>query len=175
LERNLPMFAEVARQVPDRFEFAISPNLHLAEVRALWNRLAPGRDDLFTQGDVYGVLGRARAALVCSGTATLEAALMRCPHVVVYRVTKAMAREAKIIRFKRPKFIALPNIVLDREVVPELAGLDIATDDILADLKPLLADGPEREAQLRGFEEIDRILDGDDAITKTARLIVEKT
>ncbi|HVT12237.1 MAG TPA: hypothetical protein VHE55_08215 [Fimbriimonadaceae bacterium] len=173
LDRNLPMFAEVARSLTERFEFAISPNLDLGEVRALWNRLAPGRDDLFTQGDVYGVLGRARAALVCSGTATLEAALMRCAHVVVYRVTKAMAREAKLIGFKMPKFISLPNIVLDRESVPELVGLDISTADILACLQPLLADSPEREAQLRDFDEIDRVLGGDDAITETARLLVE--
>lgn len=173
LSRNLPMFAALARDLPGKFEFAVAPNLPLDIVKGMWSRLAPGRDDVFTQGDVYGVLGRARAAIVCSGTATLEAALMRCPHVVVYRVTKAMAREAKIIGFKMPKFISLPNIVLDRKVVPELVGVDIDNAAILGEVIPLIGDGDAREAQIRGFEEIDQVLGPDDAITQAARLIID--
>lgn len=154
-------------------EFAVAPNLDVADLKARWNEVAPGRKDIFTQGDVYGVLGRARAGIICSGTATLEAALMGCPHVVIYRVTKAMAREAKLIRFKLPKFIALPNIVLDRQVVPEFVGLDIDPGAVRAVLDPLLLDGPERDAQLAAFQEIAQILGPEDAITKTAQLIGE--
>lgn len=173
LSRNLPMFAALAKDLPGKLEFAVAPNLPIDFVKTMWSQLAPGRDDVFTQSDVYGVLGRCRAAIVCSGTATLEAALMRCPHVVVYRVTKAMAREAKIIRFKMPKFISLPNIVLDRKVVPELVGVDIDNPDILAEIIPLLGDGEAREAQMRSFEEIDQVLGPNDAITQAARLIVD--
>ncbi len=174
LARHLPMVADLleAWDIGDaKLEFAVAPNLDLDGFRATWTRLAPGRSDLFTQGDVYGVLARGRAAIVCSGTATLEAALMRCPHVVVYRITRAMAIEGRIIGFKRPKYIALPNIVLDRMLVPELAGLEVDPSQIRAALEPLLSEGSERDAQLRGFEEIDQILGPDDAITKTADLI----
>jgi lipid-A-disaccharide synthase len=195
IERNLPMIADVATSQPgtrksgfsggamrdtpaqagfeNRLEFAVSPNLDLEHFRGTWERLAPGRADLFTQNDTYGVLGRADAAIVCSGTATLEAALMRCPHVVVYRVTEAMAREAKLIGFKMPKFISLPNIVLDRELVPELVGLEIHPSVIRAKLEPLLEPGAERQAQLQGFQEIEEILGPTDAITRTAELARE--
>lgn len=196
IERNLPLIADVVNSHPqsrksgfkhgvmhdsitpaqgsllNRLEFAVAPNLDVQVFRRHWQALAPGRDDLFTQNDVYGVLGRADAAMVCSGTATLEAALMRCPHVVVYRVTEAMAREAKLIGFKMPKFISLPNIVLDRKLVPELVGLDIHPSVVRAELEPLLVAGPERQAQLLGFQEIESILGPDDAITRTAELVM---
>jgi lipid-A-disaccharide synthase len=199
LERNLPMIAEVicgrkgdwkggfqAGAMYDRLtpetapldvtlEFAVAPNLDLSAVKASWAKVAPGRLDTFTQGDVYGVLGRSQAAIVCSGTATLEAALMRCPMVVVYRITKAMMREAKLIGFKMPKFVALPNIVLDRPLVPELVHLEIDPSAINALLSPLLVPGLEREAQLAGFVEIDGVLGSDDAITKTAELIASSS
>jgi lipid-A-disaccharide synthase len=180
LDRNLPMIAEVVG-VPEagiprlsgmRIEFAVAPTLDLAAFRERWNKLAPGRDDLFTSGDVYGVLSRARAAIVCSGTATLESALMRCPLVVVYRVTKAMVREAKIVRFRMPTFISLPNIVLDRKLVPELVGVEIAPQVIRDQLDLIWSDGADRASQIEGFEEIDAILGPDDAVTRTAELIV---
>jgi lipid-A-disaccharide synthase len=197
LERNLPMIADFAKSSPggwksahsggamrdtitpaqsaieNRLEFAVSPNIDLEHFRSTWESLAPGRADVFTQNDTYGVLGRADAAIVCSGTATLEAALMRCPHVVVYRVTPAMAREAKLIGFKMPKYISLPNIVLDRELVPELVGLEIHPSSIRAKLEPLLKPGIERQAQIKGFQEIEEILGPPTAISMTANLVRE--
>lgn len=167
LEHNLPMIAQAVR--PEwRLEFAIAPNLDPRAVEAHWRHLAPDRNDAFTAGQVYAVLRRARAAIVCSGTATLEAALMGTPMVVVYRVTKAMVREAKLVRFTMPEHISLPNIVLQRTLVPELVDVEIAPETVRAALDPLLADSPERRAQLEGFGEIDQILGPDDAITRTA-------
>ena len=165
------MLAAAIPAITQQIEFAVAPNVSISEIQATWERLTPGRNDLFTQGDVYGVLSRAKAAIVCSGTATLESALMRCPHVVVYRVTKAMAREAKIIGFKMPKFISLPNIVLDRGIVPELVGMEIEVSRITSEIEPLLVEGAARDTQLVGFDEIDQLLGPDDAITQTASLI----
>jgi lipid-A-disaccharide synthase len=171
--RNLPLIAGIMRgtgkPLDAVLEFAVAPNLDVNEITRRWNDVAPGRSDIFTQGDVYGVLGRCRAGIVCSGTATLEAALMGCPHVVVYQVTKAMAREAKLIGFKMPKFIALPNIVLDRSVVPEYVGLEIGAVAVRRDLDALIADG---SAQVAAFEEISAMLEPADAITRTAELVV---
>lgn len=195
LERNLPLIAEcIAGKSGDwqgkfenailteniskarepltrRIEFAIAPNVDAGEIRSRWNELAPGRDDIFTSGDTYGVLARARAAIVCSGTATLEAAYIRCPLVVVYRITNAMAREAKLIRFKPPKYLSLPNVILDRKVVPEMAGLEIDPSAIRSELDALLADSPQRAGQLAAFEEVERSLGKGDAITATVDLI----
>ena len=170
IEENLPI---VAAALPSdrRAEFALAPTVDADAFRDRWAALAPERrEDLFTPSDTAGVLSRARAAIVCSGTATLEAALCRCPMVVVYRVSRAMEIEAKLIGFKRPKFIALPNILLDRPVVPELVQEEASPEAVRRHLGELLEDGVARRAQLDDFAELDRILGPEDAITRAAQL-----
>lgn len=172
IERNLPLIAKVMASVPNPSEFALSPSTPVDAVQARWQTLTGRTGDRFTVGDVYGVLERAAAGVVCSGTATLEAALMGCPMVVVYQVTKAMAVETKLIGFKKPEFIALPNIALQRQVVPEWAHVEIDPMEVRAGLLPLLADSPEREAQLAAFAEIRTLLSGGDAVREAAKLIL---
>jgi lipid-A-disaccharide synthase len=192
LEMNLPVIAQAmgprsdnrghsdtgAAQSPKgrldvQLEFALAPSVDLEAFRQEWRRLAPNRNDLFTVGDTYGVLSRAKAGIICSGTATLEAALCRCPMVVLYKLSPAMVREAKLIRMKRPKFISLPNILMDREIVPEIAGEDVRPEHVRAELDSLLFGEQVRAKQLRDFEELDRILGPSDAITKTAELALK--
>jgi lipid A disaccharide synthetase len=82
-----------------------------------------------------------------------------------------MRREAKLLRLKRPKFISLPNILLEREIVPELAEMEgIRPEQVRAWLDRLLYDAGTREKQLEDFEELDTLLGPDDAITQTAIL-----
>jgi lipid-A-disaccharide synthase len=170
---NVPIIAEAAQGLDAQVEFALAPTVDVDDFRRQWNRLAPGRDDAFTVGDTYSVLRRARAAIVCSGTATLEAALCRCPMVVMYQLSPGMAREAKLVMRQAPKFISLPNILMDREVVPELVGVDrIDPATLRAWLDRLLVEGVERHRQLDDFEELDQILGPSDAITKTAELAI---
>lgn len=184
LERNLPLIAaalearplepssggEGMRPIQTKVEFAVAPSVDLEGLRTSWAHLAPAREDLFTRNDVYGVLRRARAAIVCSGTATLEAALLRCPMVVIYQVSKTMVAEAKVIGFKQPEHIALPNICLQRRLVTELVGEKINPLEVNAEVESLLNEGALRERQMKGFEELDRILGDDDAISHTADL-----
>ena len=92
--------------------------------------------------------------------------------VVMYRVSKAVVMEAKLIGFKRPKFIALPNILLDRMFVPEFVQ-DEATPKTIASALRELESGARREAQLLAFEELNQILGPNDAITETARWILD--
>ena len=84
-----------------------------------------------------------------------------------------MVIEAKLVGFKRPKFIALPNILLDRMIVPEFVQDEATPKTISAALKELES-GARREAQLLAFEELNHILGPDDAITETARWILDK-
>ena len=183
IQENLPVIAKAltpglkwdssdgpARASEATIEFAVASSLKSDDLRARWQTLAPRRTgDIFTQGNTYGVLHRARAAIVCSGTATLEAALCRCPMVVMYRFGKMTEVEIRL-RGVKPKFISLPNILLDREVVPELIQQDATPERLLGELESLLEDGPKRAAQLEAFEEIDAMLGPDNAITKTAEL-----
>lgn len=174
ISENLPLIASVLRDselasIPAHF--ALATSVDVDEFRARWRSLAPERtEDAFVQGDTYRVLRQGRAAIVCSGTATLEAALARCPSVVVYRVSRATEIEAKILRFKRPRFIALPNILLDRPVVPEYVQDEATPEVVRQALSEIWTEGGARQAQLDAFEELDTLLGPDDAITKTAEL-----
>ena len=170
IDNNLPV---IAQAVNSDVEFALAPSVDLETFRAQWEKLNSSVKATFTVGDTAGVLRRARAAIVCSGTATLEAALCGTPMVVMYRASKAMELEAKIIRFKRPKFIALPNIVLDRPVVEELIQESATPDALRSELEKISQDGPDREAQLASFSELETLLGHDDAISQTAQLALQ--
>lgn len=113
---------------------------------------------------------QSRAAVVCSGTATLEAAMCHCPCVVVYRGSQLMQWEARI---RRPKvrWISLPNILLERPALPELILWDATASAIRSALEPLLGDTKERAAQLASFTELEGVLGPDDAIDESISVI----
>lgn len=173
IELNLPVIAAALAQINRpglTCEFAVAPSVRPGSLAKAWKKLAPHRlDDIFTSGDNYGVLSRARAAVVCSGTATLEAALCHCPMVVVYRVSSGMAMQAKLTGFDLP-FISLPNILLDRYAVPELVHKEATPAALATLLVDVMQEGQERRQQLAAFDEIDELTGADDAITKTAQL-----
>ncbi|HSI72197.1 MAG TPA: hypothetical protein VK934_03400 [Fimbriimonas sp.] len=169
IEENLPLIA-AAVSSKQELEFALAPSVNLAHFQRDWEKLTGRTQDLFTVANSASVLRRASAAIVCSGTATLEAALCRCPMVVVYKLSKGMQMEVRLLRIKRPKFVALPNILLDRAVVPELIQEDATPESVREALATLLSDTPEREQQLSDFEELDQVLGPVDSISQTARL-----
>ncbi|SHN34433.1 lipid-A-disaccharide synthase [Cyclobacterium lianum] len=117
----------------------------------------------------YDVLHHARAAVVTSGTATLETALFKVPQVVVYRtsgISYAIARS-----LIRVPFISLVNLIAGKEVVEELIqdGYNAAT--VRACLEKLLADGADRQEILNGYEEVSAKIGRKKASQETARLI----
>jgi lipid-A-disaccharide synthase len=173
IQEILPAMAQALRGHPQRAELAIASSLDPEDVRRRWETHSGRTGDLFTVSDTYGVLARARAALVCSGTATLEAALARTPMVVAYRVGKAALVEARLIGFKVPKYIALPNILLDEPVVPELIQDAASPEAIRTALEAILEDREPRAHQLDAFTRIDALLGPDDAITRTAQLAMQ--
>lgn len=176
IELNLPIIAAALAQLNQAglvAEFAVAPSVNAIALAKAWRKVAPHRaDDLFTEGDNYGVLRRARAAIICSGTATLEAALNGCPMVVIYRVSRGVALQAQVTGFK-PAFISLPNIILDRHAVPELVQSAATPAAVATMLYDVMQEGQERRAQLAAFEEIDELTGADDAVTQTARLALE--
>lgn len=176
IDLHLPLIANALAQLNQPglvAEFAVAPNVNAASLAKAWKKLAPHRnDDLFTVGDNYGVLKRARAAVVCSGTATLEAAFCQCPMVVVYRVSAGMALQATVTGFN-PTFIALPNILLDRHAVPELVHKAATPAALATVLFEVMQEGKTRRDQLAAFGEIDTLTGPSDAITQTAKLAVQ--
>jgi lipid-A-disaccharide synthase len=103
-------------------------------------------------------LSLSRAGIVASGTATVEAAIMGTPFVMVYRVsplTYALGRS----RVKVPHF-AMVNLIAEREIVPELIQQDFTAEKVLAKLRRIIDDGPAREAMVAGLSEVKARLRG---------------
>jgi lipid-A-disaccharide synthase len=169
---NLAAIAKAAKALPAgaTIEIALAPNVKRPVAIDIWQRNYKGSSNaIFTERDTIGALRRARAAVVCSGTATLEAALCRCPMVVIYKVSKLAEMEARILRI-RPTYISLPNIILNRKVVPELIQHAAKPSAIAGLMLSIAADGNERESQLQGYDEIYNALGPSDAISRTASL-----
>ena len=170
---NLPVMASaceyLARRVPDvQFEVAPAATVRSDAIRKAWE--AKTRLPLkFAESGPLELLARARAAVVCSGSATLEAAVCRCPIVVMYRGDWLMHLEWRIRR-PRFEFIALPSIVLGRKLCPELLQADATPERIAQECSALLQDGPTRQAQLDGFEEVIARLGPPGATERTADL-----
>ncbi len=104
------------------------------------------------EGRTYELLSHAAAALVTSGTATLETALFRVPQVVCYYMRCGKVVSAIRPYFLKVPFISLVNLVVGREVVPELVADGMSVANLRAQLLPLLPGGVERERMLQGYE-----------------------
>ena len=124
-------------------------------------------------GQTYDLLSKATAALVTSGTATLETALFRVPQVVCYFIQfRQLASLARKLVLKIP-YISLVNLVAGREVVPELVAEQMNVKACRRHLQSILPGGEAREAQLRGYEEMARRLGQPGAPQNAARLMVQ--
>lgn len=144
---------------------------------------APGLEDEFyssltqlpvVRNSTYALLRHAEAALVTSGTATLEAALAGVPQVVCYRSNGSKITHDIMKRVLSIGHVSLPNIISGREIVPEML-LHRCTPELVAEqLTPLLRTGSdERGAQLQGYREMRDILGSQDAAATAARIIVD--
>jgi lipid-A-disaccharide synthase len=119
----------------------------------------------------YDVLEIATAALVTSGTATLETALLKVPEVVCYKGSFISYQIAK--RVVNLDYISLVNLIMEREVVKELIQQELNTNNLKRELNKIL-DGEHRKKMFSDYYELEKILGGAGASEKTARLIFEK-
>jgi lipid-A-disaccharide synthase len=102
------------------------------------------------EGETYNALGAANAAIVSSGTATVEAALLNVPMVVIYRVSPLTAALAKPL-VRTPHF-AMVNLIAEKRIVPELVQSEFTPERVAHETLQLLQEPPAREAQRRGVE-----------------------
>jgi lipid-A-disaccharide synthase len=104
----------------------------------------------------YELLRISEAAMVKSGTSTLEAALMGTPQVVCYSGDAISFEIAK--RLVKLKFISLVNLIMDREVVKELLQDQLTPENIISELKKILVGGSERERMISAYMELSDLL-----------------
>ena len=121
------------------------------------------------KGQTYDVLKTASAAVVTSGTATLETALLGVPQVVVYKTSTLTYLAAKLV-LKIP-FISLVNLLLGRKVVTELIQGEYNSANVVAELETLLTDEQTKKRISEGYSEIHKILGNQSAAKNAAKII----
>ena len=124
----------------------------------------------FVSNKTYDLLRCSKAALVTSGTATLETALLKIPEVVCYRGSTISYEIAKRL-VKHIKYISLVNLIMDKEVVKELIQRDLNTQNLTTELQ-LILQGKKRETILEEYEVLRSKLGGVGASDKAAEIIV---
>ena len=125
-------------------------------------------DVRITQGDVYDAVGLADVAVVASGTATLEAALLDVPMVIVYRMSPLSYRIGKI--FIHVNYIGLVNLIAERAVVPELIQGEATAERMADEVYGILADRFSVDEIRKGFREVRERLGEEGASLRAARL-----
>jgi len=111
-----------------------------------------GRHNIPLVPEALPALHHSRAAIVASGTATVEAALMGTPFVMVYRVSPVTYALGKP-RIKVPNY-AMVNLIAGEEVVPELVQHKFTADNVVAELGKILPDGPARQKMIQGLSSV---------------------
>jgi lipid-A-disaccharide synthase len=158
---HLPEMLSAARQLAEcqpatSFELIVplAPTLNAAQRTEVASLAAShGRNlAIHLVEDARAALHHARASVVASGTATVEAALIGNPFVVVYRVSPATYAIAK--RVVKVPHVAMANLIAGRRVVPELIQHDFTAANIVQHLGPLLPDGSPRQSMMEGLRSI---------------------
>lgn len=119
----------------------------------------------------YDILSIAEAALVTSGTATLETALLNIPEVVCYRTSGFSYFVAKSLI--RVPFISLVNLILEREVVRELIQSELNTQDLVKELGAIVEGGEKRPTLLDDYAKLQKLVGGSGASQRAGRLMVD--
>lgn len=167
LKRIIPMMADVAQREPNRL-FAVAAVNNLD--RSLYKEISDLSNVTLIFEDTYNLLLHSSAAIVTSGTATLETALFRVPQVVVYKAGTISYWIAKLL-VKVP-FISLVNLIAGKQVVKELIQSEANAEKVTKELNMILGDKGYRDNMLEGYNQVIKTLDTGSASENTARLMV---
>ncbi len=167
LKYIIPVMAAVVRMNP-AFHFAVATVSNLD--RSLYTPFEGFSNVSFVEEATYDLLTYATAAIVTSGTATLETTLFNVPQVVVYKTSTLNYFIAK--RVIQVPFISLVNLIADREVVKEMIQEECTPEKVSAELGLLASESERRRFVLEGNKEVYKILDVGSASANAGRLMV---
>lgn len=170
IRNNLPIMIEAAKRFPD-FQFAVAAAPAVPE--KFYREVAqdPGLQVVF--GATPTLLKYSVAALVTSGTATLETALIGTPQVVCYRANGLKISYKIMEKLLKVKYVALPNLIVNNSIVPEMLVHNCTVERVARELSPLLQHSPKREWQINGYRNMRRRLGNSVASDYIADLIVD--
>ena len=169
IRMKLPIMLSVVNRFP-HYEFAVA--MAPSQPESLYRELAGSIPVALVAGQTYELLRQSRAALVTSGTATLETALFGVPQIVCYKGHPASYWLAK--KLIKVKYISLVNLILDRSVVPELIQEDLNTEKLTEGLKALLPEESAARRQMQqDYAELWTLLGSRHASESAAKLITD--
>ena len=171
IKDNLPVMLRATDHLADRFQLVVAgaPSVpHDYYLQFFGNRKVE-----IVYDQTYPLLMNAHAALVTSGTATLETALFDVPQVVCYATP--LPRLISVLRriLLKVKYVSLVNLIADREVVKELVAADYSEENVRREIDAIIADGPQRNAMKEGYAEVWQRLGKESAPDNAARQIVK--
>ena len=170
IKDNLPAMLEAASRFADRYQLVVAGAPSIPH--EYYDKSIAGHDVSVVYNQTYPLLAHSTAALVTSGTATLETALFGVPQVVCYETPLP-----KFVAFLRRhllkvKYISLVNLIADREVVTELVADTFSVENIANELGKLLPGSPARAAMLDGYAEVKRRLGKKNAPDNAAEIML---
>lgn len=168
VESILPDMLRAVKHFPNH-QFVVAAVSNLP--RDLYDRLLGDLRLPLVTDAAYDLLAHAQAALVTSGTATLETALLNVPQVVCYRTSFLTYEVAK--RLMKVPYISLVNLVAGREVVSELIQGDLNEKRLVSELEKVTIDTESRARQLESYVEIRRMLGEEGASERAGELMVK--
>lgn len=169
IRENLPLMAALAQKFPEH-QFVVTGVKWLD--RALYEQYTAGSGIRYVCDQTYETLAAAEAAVVTSGTATLETALLGIPEVVVYRTVWWQVWLRPYV-LKVP-WVSLVNLNLGREAVTEIIQSGLSTERAEKELRAIVGGGSKREKMFADFSELRAIIGGPGASERFAARMVEE-
>lgn len=172
---NLPTMIRACEKVGDvNVVIAGAPSVDVDLYRKVLADSGGKSDYPVIFGKTFELVHHSKAALVTSGTATLETAVIGTPQVVCYRMNGSALIYNLYKHILKVKYVSLPNLIVDAPVVKELLLHHCNVENVSAGLKLLLADTPQRAAMLSGYAEMARRLGNKDCTAEAARKMILK-
>lgn len=170
IRNNLPLMIAAAKRFPE-FQYVVGAAPAVGE--KFYREVAQDSGLKVTFGSTHTLLKYSQAAVVTSGTATLETALIGTPQVVVYRANGVKLSYRIMEKLLKVKYVSLPNLIVGNSVVPELLVHNCTVESITRELSPILQPSPRREWQIAGYRTMQRKLGNSVASEYVAELIAD--
>ncbi len=170
IRNNLPLMIAAAKRFPE-FQYVVGAAPAVGE--KFYREVAQDPGLKVTFGSTHTLLKYSQAAVVTSGTATLETALIGTPQGVGYRANGGKLSYRIMEKLLKVKYVSLPNLIVGNSVVPELLVHNCTVESITRELSPILQPSPRREWQIAGYRTMQRKLGNSVASEYVAELIAD--
>ena len=171
IKDNLPAMIEATRHLTDRYDIVLAgaPSIE----PAYYEPFLKDNAVRLVSDETYPLLAKTTAALVTSGTATLETCMFRVPQVVCYKTPLARLIGFLKRHVLKVKYVSLVNLIADREVVCELVAETFSVENIRRELEQILPGGDKRQQMLSDYEDVHQRLGESHAPDEAARIMTE--